>query len=98
MEMKKLEEITKRQDALEAENKTLKADNDALKKRIDVLEKQPEPPKGAKMDTLAITKQDDSKIDLKKGDQKIEEVKDPVAMMKKVHSEPQIYSLHKPLT
>jgi hypothetical protein len=98
MEMKKLEEITKRQDALEAENKTLKADNDALKKRIDVLEKQPEPPKGAKMDTAAIMKQDDSKIDLKKGDEKIEETKDPVAMMKKVHSEPQIYSLHKPLT
>ncbi len=96
MEMKKLEEITKRQDALEAENKTLKADNDALKKRIDVLEKMPEPAKGAKMDTAAITKQDDSKIDLKKGDNKIEE-KDPVAMMKKVHSEPRIYSLHKPL-
>ncbi len=97
MDMKKLEEITKRQDALEAENKTLKADNDALKKRIDVLEKMPEPAKGVKLDTAAITKQDDSKIDLKKGDEKPDEIKDPVAMMKKVHSEPQIYSLHKPL-
>jgi predicted RNase H-like nuclease (RuvC/YqgF family) len=96
MDMKKIEELTKRQDALEAENKTLKADNEALKKRVEDLEKMPEPAKGAKLDAAAITKQDDSKIDLTKGDQKIEE-KDPVAMMKKAHSEPQIYSLHKPL-
>ena len=96
MDMKKIEEIVKRQDALEADNKLLKGENDALKKRIEVLEKTPEPPKGAKLDEPALTKSDDTKIDLDKGKKEPEKL-EPVDMIKQAHSEPRIYSLQKPL-
>ncbi len=94
--MQKIEELAKWLDAIEAENKATKEENVALKKRVEELEKQPAPPKGAKMDSPALTKQDDTKPDLEKG-KKAEEKVEPIDMVRKAHSEPQIYALHKPL-
>jgi len=93
MDLKKLEEITKRQDALEADNKLLKADNEALKKKIEELSKEPEPAKGVKLDAAAIRKQDDGKP----ADQDLNVEKDPLKAIKKAHQNPMAYSITPPI-
>jgi len=69
------------------------SDNEALKKRVEELEKLPAPPKGVKLEDPALTKSDDGKINLEKA----KEIKEPIDMLKKAHSEPHIYSLEKPM-
>jgi hypothetical protein len=93
MDLKKIEEITKRQDALEADNKLIKAENEQLKKKIEELSKQPETPKGAKMDLPVVKKQDDTGRETKDLDAE----KDPLASIKKAHGNPMAYSLTPPI-
>jgi hypothetical protein len=71
----------------------LETENAALKKKIEELEKQPQPAKGAVKD-VPISKEQDSaeKERLEK------ESKDPMAAMRKAHSQPIIYPLQKPLS
>lgn len=69
------------------------SDNEALKKRVEELEKLPAPPKGVKLEDPPLTKADDGKINLEKA----KEIKEPIDMLKKAHSEPHIYSLEKPM-
>jgi hypothetical protein len=93
MDLKKLEEITKRQDALEADNKLLKAKNEALEKKLEELSKEPEPAKGKKMDVSTVQKQGDG---IKKSDDLSAE-KDPLAMLKKAHQNPIAFAVTRPI-
>jgi uncharacterized protein YodC (DUF2158 family) len=87
MDLKKFEEIVRRQDALEAENQE-------LTKKIAALEGKPLPAKGAKFDAAAFSKQDDTKD---RDGKPIKKIDDPLEMIKMAHSEPHMYAVEKPL-